>query len=75
MGHRAVPLCLRCCAPASVLAEKQPLVDVDAGPCLAMDGRVDNRSELAAALKESGFNLTSGMYGQRARRHGFSGHD
>jgi hypothetical protein len=40
-----------------------------------MDGRVDNRSELAAALKESGFNLTSGMYGQRARRHGFSGHD
>jgi hypothetical protein len=40
MGHRAVPLCLRCCAPASVLAEKQPLVDVDAGPCLAMDGRV-----------------------------------
>jgi asparagine synthase (glutamine-hydrolysing) len=38
--------------------EKQPLVDVDANLCLAMDGRVDNRSELAATLKESGFNLT-----------------
>lgn len=34
--------------------EKQPLVDVDAGLCLTMDGRVDNRAELAAALKKGG---------------------
>lgn len=39
------------------LHEAQPLWDREAGLVLTMDGRVDNREEIAAALKAKGFRL------------------
>ena len=37
------------------LREKQPLVHRESAVCLTLDGRVDNRSELRAALEGKGF--------------------
>jgi asparagine synthase (glutamine-hydrolysing) len=39
------------------LAEKQPLLDESGALCLALDGRVDNRAELAAWLRAAGVHL------------------
>ncbi len=39
------------------LQELQPLRDEKAGLCLTLDGRVDNRNDLAAALNAKGFEL------------------
>jgi asparagine synthase (glutamine-hydrolysing) len=45
-----------CTTPES-LHETQPLVDNDAGLVLTMDGRVDNRDDLAAQLTSKGYRL------------------
>lgn len=42
------------------LEEKQPLLDETGAVCLALDGRVDNRDELTAALRASGAHLRAG---------------
>ena len=39
------------------LREKQPLADGPGGLCLTLDGRVDNRKELRAALENKGLVL------------------
>jgi asparagine synthase (glutamine-hydrolysing) len=39
------------------LAEKQPLLDESGALCLVLDGRVDNRAELAAWLRAAGIHL------------------
>ena len=41
------------------LAEKQPLFDESGALCLVLDGRVDNRTELAASLRAAGVHLRS----------------
>src|SRR5262249_55006083 len=39
------------------LSEKQPLLDEGGNLCLVLDGRVDNRAELAAWLRDEGVRL------------------
>ena len=51
LGHAML-----CTTPES-LHETQPLVDNDAGLALTMDGRVDNRDDLAAQLTSKGCRL------------------
>jgi asparagine synthase (glutamine-hydrolysing) len=55
-GPIAIGHCMLCTTPES-LRESQPLWDEARTFCLAMHGRVDNRDELAAALKATGANL------------------
>jgi asparagine synthase (glutamine-hydrolysing) len=42
------------------MGERQPLVDQQTGLALTMDGRVDNRDELAALLERQGLRLAGG---------------
>src|ERR1700757_863385 len=42
------------------MRESQPLVDEQSGLALTMDGRVDNRDELAALLERQGLRLAVG---------------
>ncbi len=42
------------------LGEKQPLLDETGALCLVLDGRVDNRDELAAWLRAAGVHLRAG---------------
>jgi len=51
LGHRILRT-----TPES-LSEKQPLLDESETLCLALDGRVDNRDELAAWLRAAGVHL------------------
>lgn len=51
LGHAALR------ATPESLRETQPLADETGALCLALDGRVDNRDELAAALKAEGARL------------------
>lgn len=53
LGHRMLHT-----TPES-LQEKQPLADETGNLCLTLDGRVDNREELRAALEAKGANLRS----------------
>ncbi len=53
LGHR-----LSRTTPES-LSEKQPLLDERESLCLVLDGRVDNRDELAAWLQRAGVHLRS----------------
>ena len=55
-GPAALGHCLLCTTPES-LRESQPLWDETGSCCLAMDGRVDNREELTAALSSAGMRL------------------
>jgi asparagine synthase (glutamine-hydrolysing) len=52
-GPIAIGHCMLCTTPES-LRESQPLWDEARMFCLAMDGRVDNREELACDLKAAG---------------------
>src|SRR5262245_18805709 len=51
LGHRMLHT-----TPES-LHEKQPLVDETSNLCLTLDGRLDNRQELRAALEDEGAKL------------------
>ena len=51
LGHRMLHT-----TPES-LQEKQPFLDESGNLCLTMDGRVDNREELRAALEARGAKL------------------
>ena len=69
IGHRG-PDGIGCCIEGPIalghamlrttpesLQEFQPLRDENAGLCLTLDGRVDNRDELTEALNAKGFQL------------------
>jgi asparagine synthase (glutamine-hydrolysing) len=51
LGHRML-----CTTPES-LQEKQPFLDEASNLCLTLDGRVDNRDELRAALEAKGLRV------------------
>src|SRR5262249_58710734 len=49
------------------LSEKQPLLDESESLCLILDGRVDNRAELAAWLRDEGGWLRADTAAQLVR--------
>ncbi|WP_447972599.1 asparagine synthase (glutamine-hydrolyzing) [Nitrospira sp. Kam-Ns4a] len=55
-GSVALGHCMLWTTPES-LEERQPLTDDTGALCLALDGRVDNRDELKAALRSKGIGL------------------